>query len=232
MSRLLWIGLVFGSAALAQVKGEIVKNQAALWSEASSNSRLLGRLKVRTPVLVISRNDAFAQVEVRDISGKIYTGFVDQKHLQIEALSPVVLEPAPPAATPWSASVGASGASSEGETSLAISGELRYEWLGAPILTESHFGLDLFLGEDPGLGGALGQRFYTGAFFKLRPFVQGGVRLDRLNDWDSGSWVLGGGAQLLWSLSTYFEVGVYRYFRWDSKRPDLWVFGGSSGLRF
>ena len=132
---------------------------------------------------------------------------------------------------PLSVGAGLSGYSSPVETRIQVSGDLRYLW---NLANETLVGLDLNFGSHPSVGVRGGERYYFWPESQLRPYVHAGIRIFDVRSIHSSAFDPGFGVQFVHSKGAFVELGAN--FLWakpfDPLRPNMWLFGGSSGLRF
>lgn len=132
---------------------------------------------------------------------------------------------------PWSFGAGLSGYSSSVETRIQVSGDLRYLW---NLANETLLGLDVNFGLQPSVGVRGGERYYFWPESQLRPYIHAGIRVFDVRFIQSSAFDPGFGVQFIHTKGAFVELGAN--FLWatpfDRLRPNMWLFGGSSGLRF
>lgn len=132
---------------------------------------------------------------------------------------------------PLSFGAGLSGYSSKSESHIQVSGELRYLW---DKNNESLVGLDLNFGSGPSVGAKVGERYYFFARKSLVPFVHLGLRAFDVRESNSLALDPGLGLQFIHSQGAFVELSAHYLWTtpFNDSRENIWIFGGSSGLRF
>jgi hypothetical protein len=140
-------------------------------------------------------------------------------------------EKAKPKRNPWSMGFGIGAISSEGETQISLSADLRYRW---NVWTESVVGLDLYLGSLTALGYRLGEKFFVPLKQSFTPFGYLGFRQSDVTDSKSCAYEPGVGFRYQSSSSGYFEVGLHYLIRkpFDNERANIAFLNATSGFSF
>lgn len=218
--------LIWFSDASAQPEMATVAVDTVAQLAPDSRSVVLGRLAEGSAVQVLDRTSygEFVKLKLQKSDGTYIVGFVSRKHISFDEAFK----------RRWSLGFGFGGSSTEGETSVSVTGEVRYLWHPS---FESLASLGLSFGDNFGVGLGLAQRGYLPlgrALGMFRPFAQVGFRSFDITDWNYAAWEFGAGTQVLYGSSSFFEVGVFYLWRkaFDENSANTWVFGGSSGIRF
>ena len=140
-------------------------------------------------------------------------------------------EKSKPKRNPWSMGFGIGAISSEGETQISLSADVRYRW---NVWTESVVGLDLYLGSLTAVGYRMGEKFFVPLKQSFIPFGYLGFRQSDVTDSKSCAYEPGVGFRYQSSTSGYFEVGLHYLIRkpFDNERANIAFLNASSGFSF
>jgi len=132
---------------------------------------------------------------------------------------------------PLSLGAGLSGYSSSEKSQIQISGELRYLWNWR---NEAMVGLELSFGSDSAVGMRIGERHYIPLGSRFSPYLHFGLRSFDVTSPTNMAFDPGFGIQFTHPQGAFVELGAN--YLWASPfekgRENIWIFGGSSGLRF
>jgi len=157
-----------------------------------------------------------------------------QKQLETPLISPVQLKSKDnweEIYRRWGLGFQFTGYQVNGETRTTASAELRYFWTRH---TQTLLGLGYtFVGKYEFLGYKLAQRFYL-PVWRIAPFVHLGLQQEQFSEIKSGALSAGGGIQVHYSSSTYFEFFAIYLLKeiFDDQQENVLLFGASSGIKF